>query len=54
MPVPYTRSMDASSMMVEQAAAPPPVAAPPPPPPFNPGVSTQQVNVRVDFALEAK
>ena len=50
MPIPYMRSMDAAGMAVEQSAAP--VAAPPPPPtPFNPGVTTQQVSVRVDFAL---
>jgi uncharacterized protein len=50
MPIPYMRSMDAAGMATEQAMAP--VAAPPPPPtPFNPGVTTQQVSVRVDFAL---
>jgi len=43
-PPPYTRTMS-----VEQAAP----AAPPPPPsaPFNPGVSSVEVRVRVDFAL---
>ena len=50
MPIPYVRSMDAAGMAVEQSAAP--VAAPPPPPtPFSAGVTTQQVSVRVDFAL---
>jgi uncharacterized protein len=50
-PIPYVRDMSAT--MTEQAsAAPAPVA--PPPPPFNPGITTQQVNVRVDFALEPK
>jgi uncharacterized protein len=50
MPTPYMRSMDAAGMATEQAMAP--VAAPPSPPtPFNPGVTTQQVSVRVDFAL---
>jgi uncharacterized protein YggE len=49
-PIPYVRSMDASEEVSAQAVAP--VAAPPPPPtPFNPGVTTQQVSVRVDFAL---
>lgn len=53
MPTP-PRPMDSSGMMTEQAVAQ--VAAPPPPPsvPFSPGISTQQVNVRVDFALEPK
>ena len=38
--------------MAAQVAAPPPLAAPPPPPtPFSAGVTTQQVSVRVDFAL---
>lgn len=46
------RPMDANMMSVEQSA---PVAAPPPPPaPFSPGISTQQVSVRVDFALREK
>jgi len=50
MPIPYAQSMDAAGMATEQANVP--VAAPPPPPtPFNPGVTTQQVSVRVDFAL---
>ena len=49
MPTP-PRPMDANMAVTEQMAAP--VAAPPPPSaPFNPGVSTQQVSVRVDFAL---
>ena len=50
-PIPYGRTMDAG-MAVEQSAAP--VAAPPPPPsaPFSPGVTTQEVRVRVDFALK--
>ncbi len=49
-PIPYTRAMDATGLVTEQSAAP--VAAPPPPPtPFNPGMTTQQVTVRVDFAL---
>lgn len=52
-PIPYGRTMDAG-MAVEQSAAP--VAAPPPPPsaPFSPGVTTQEVRVRVDFALKEK
>jgi len=52
-PIPYGRTMDAG-MVVEQSAAP--VAAPPPPPsaPFSPGVTTQEVRVRVDFALKEK
>lgn len=51
-PVPYMRTMDAAGLVAEQAsAAPPPVAPPPPPTPFNPGTTTQQVSVRVDFAL---
>jgi len=42
--------MDAAGLAAEQSAAP--VVAPPPPPtPFNPGMTTQQVTVRVDFAL---
>ena len=49
MPIPYTRSMDAVGMAVEQSAAQ--VVAPPPPTPFSAGVTTQQVSVRVDFAL---
>jgi uncharacterized protein YggE len=50
MPVPYARTMDASAMS-EQSAAP---VAPPPPPsaPFSAGVNTQEVRVRVDFALK--
>ena len=50
-PIPYSRTTDAG-MMVEQSAAP--VAAPPPPPsaPFSPGVTTQDVRVRVDCALK--
>ena len=51
-PIPYARTMNASGMMTEQAA---PVAPPPPPSaPFSPGVTTQEVRVRVDFALKAK
>ena len=50
-PIPYSRTGNASGMMTEQAAAP---AAPPPMAPFSPGMSTQEVRVRVDFALEAK
>jgi uncharacterized protein YggE len=52
MPIPYA-GMDAraQSIAVESSAPPPPVAPSPPPTPFNPGVSTQQVAVRVDFAL---
>ena len=53
MPIPYMRTGNASGMMAEQSAAP---VAPPPPPsaPFNPGMTTQEVRVRVDFALKAK
>ena len=43
MPPPYARS----GIAVEQAAPPPTVS----PVPFNPGVSTTEVRVRVDFAL---
>jgi uncharacterized protein YggE len=50
-PIPYARTGNASGMMTEQAAAP---AAPPPSAPFSPGMSTQEVRVRVDFALKAK
>lgn len=52
-PSPYLRTMNASAGMEQAAAAP---VAPPPPPsaPFSPGMSTQEVRVRVDFALEAK
>ncbi|MDQ3144986.1 MAG: SIMPL domain-containing protein, partial [Pseudomonadota bacterium] len=52
-PIPYARTMNASSEMMAQSAAP---AAPPPPPsaPFSPGVTTQEVRVRVDFALKEK
>ena len=49
-PTPHARTGNASGMMTEQAAAP--VA--PPSAPFSPGMSTQEVRVRVDFALEAK
>jgi len=50
-PQPYARTMSMDA--VAQSAAP---VAPPPPPsaPFNPGVTTQEVRVRVDFALRAK
>ena len=53
-PIPYGRAMNDAAMVTEQAAAP--VAAPPPPPsaPFSPGVTTQEVRVRVDFALTEK
>jgi uncharacterized protein len=52
-PIPFARTGNASGMMTEQAAAP---VAPPPPPsaPFSPGMSTQEVRIRVDFALEPK
>lgn len=52
-PIPYARTGNVSAMMTEQAAAP---VAPPPPPsaPFSPGMSTQEVRVRVDFALKAR
>ena len=51
-PIPYGRSMDASAGMERSAVA---QAAPPPPSaPFSPGMSTQEVRVRVDFALEAQ
>jgi uncharacterized protein YggE len=52
-PIPYARTGNASGMMTEQAAAP---VAPPAPPsaPFSPGMSSQEVRIRVDFALEAK
>lgn len=49
MPIPYGRTMNASAGM-EQSAAP----AAPPSAPFSPGMSTQEVRVRVDFALETK
>ena len=54
MPMPYMRTMDASGEMAAQSVAP--VAAPPPPPatPFSAGMTTQQVSVRVDFALTEK
>ena len=53
MPIPYVRTMDASGELAAQSVAP--VAAPPPPPtPFSPGMTTQQVSVRVDFALTEK
>ena len=54
MPIPYVRTMDASGEMAAQTVAP--VAAPPPPPatPFSAGMTTQQVSVRVDFALTEK
>ena len=54
MPIPYTRTMNASGEMAAQTVAP--VVAPPPPPetPFSAGVTTQQVSVRVDFALTEK
>jgi len=52
MPVPYSRSMDSRIEVASQTA---PVAPPPPPSaPFSPGVTTQEVRVRVDFALKAK
>lgn len=52
MPIPYSRTGNAA-MAVEQSAAP---VAPPPPPsaPFSAGITTQEVRVRVDFALKAK
>ncbi|MDQ3077841.1 MAG: SIMPL domain-containing protein [Pseudomonadota bacterium] len=52
-PAPYARTMNASTEMMAQSVVP---AAPPPPPsaPFSPGVTTQEVRVRVDFALKAK
>ncbi|MEO6248005.1 MAG: SIMPL domain-containing protein [Sphingomicrobium sp.] len=55
-PMPYARTMSVSAMDVQATAAPPPVAAPPPPPsaPFNPGVSSQEVRVRVEYALTPK
>jgi uncharacterized protein YggE len=53
-PMPYSRAMN--GVMTEQSAAP--VAAPPPPSPpsapFSAGLSTQEVRVRVDFALKPK
>lgn len=49
-PIPYGRTMNASAGMEQSAAQ---VAAPPSAP-FSPGMSTQEVRVRVDFALEAK
>jgi len=52
-PPPYVRTGNMDAAMVEQSAAP--VAAPPPPSaPFSAGVTTQEVRVRVDFALKAK
>jgi len=56
MPIPYARTGNASSEMMAQSSAAP-VAPPPPPPPsapFSPGVTTQEVRVRVDFALRGK
>jgi len=55
-PPPYSRVMDASAVTVQSVSAPPPMVAPPPPSsaPFNPGVSSQEVRVRVDFALRPK
>ncbi len=52
-PIPYGRTGNASGMMTEQAAAPV-AAAPPPSAPFSAGVTTQEVRIRVDFALRAK
>ena len=49
-PVHYGRTMNASGMMAEQAAT----VASPPSAPFSPGMTSQEVRVRVDFALEAK
>jgi len=53
-PQPYARTGNMDAAMVEQSAAP--VAAPPPPPsaPFSAGITTQEVRVRVDFALRSK
>ena len=53
-PVPYARTMSMDA--VAQSSVPPTIAAPPAPPsaPFNPGMSSQEVRVRVDFALSAK
>jgi len=50
-PAPYARD-GTYNVAVEQAMAAP--VAPPPPTamPFNPGTSTTEVRVRVDFALE--
>jgi len=55
-PPPYSRAMAADAVMIQSTAAPAPVAAPPPPEsaPFNPGISSQEVRVRVEFALEPK
>jgi uncharacterized protein len=46
---PY-RPYDGDALMMEQAAAPPPVAATSAPP-VQPGISTREVQIRVDFAL---
>lgn len=48
-PIPYMRTMNASVEVASQAA---PVAPPPPSAPFSAGVTTQEVRVRVDFALK--
>jgi uncharacterized protein YggE len=49
----YGRTFTGEAMA--QAAAPPPVAPPAPPSaPFSAGVTTQEVRVRVDYALEPK
>lgn len=46
---PY-RHYDADAVMMEQAAAPPPVAVTAAPP-VQPGITTREVQIRVDFAL---
>jgi uncharacterized protein YggE len=48
-PPPYARTGNMDAMAVEQSAAP---VAPPPSAPFSAGITTQEVRVRVDFALK--
>ena len=52
-PTPYARGGMAVDA-VAQSAAPPPAPAMPPSAPFSAGITTQEVRVRVDFALKAK